>query len=460
MNPLVPNLPTPVTHIGYGAARRSGAAPIPHTLHGESEAELVTASHDDAINILIVDDEPRNLTVLESILEGRGYRLVRADTADQALLALVVDEFALLILDIRMPGMTGIELAHLIKARKKTSQVPIIFLTAYYNEDQHVLTGYDSGAVDYLHKPVNPAILRSKVAVFADLYRNNRECGVANRTLLAEVSKRRRAENRLRELNENLEQRVTERTAALVATNDALNEAVAIAREANRAKSDFLSSMSHELRTPLNAILGFAQLIDAALLPPATPQKRNIGQILKAGWNLLDLINELLDLSLIESQKLTLSMAPMSLSEVMRDCQRMIERDALVRDVHTVFPEVHLPFVVKADQTRVKQVLINLLSNAIKYNKEGGTIEVECHRSTPGRVRIEVRDTGEGLTPDQCAQLFQPFNRLGREAGSVEGTGIGLALCKRLVELMGGEIGVESTVGKGCVFWFELDIMA
>ena len=123
--------------------------------------------------------------------------------------------------------------------------------------------------------------------------------------------------------------------------------------------------MSHELRTPLNAILGFAQLIDAASLPPATPQKRNIGQILKAGWYLLELINELLDLSLIDSQKLTLSMAPMSLSEVMHDCQMMIERDALIRDVHIVFPEVHLPFVVRADQTRVKQVLMNLLSNAI-----------------------------------------------------------------------------------------------
>src|SRR5204862_3625040 len=132
-----------------------------------SEAEPNSAHRDEPINILIVDDEPKNLTVLQSILDDPSYRLVRAESADQALLALVVEEFALLILDIRMPGMTGFELAQMIKDRKKTAQVPIIFLTAYYNEDQHVLEGYDAGAVDYLHKPVNPAVFRSKVAVFA-----------------------------------------------------------------------------------------------------------------------------------------------------------------------------------------------------------------------------------------------------------------------------------------------------
>jgi DNA-binding response OmpR family regulator len=147
-----------------------------------------SGSDDGLINILIVDDEPKNLTVLETVLNNPAYRLVKAESADQALLALLVDQFALLILDIRMPGVTGIELAQIIKKRKKTSQVPIIFLTAYYNEDQHVLEGYGAGAVDYLHKPVNPDILRSKVAVFAELHRMQREIAMANHALLAEGS--------------------------------------------------------------------------------------------------------------------------------------------------------------------------------------------------------------------------------------------------------------------------------
>ncbi|HUP80316.1 MAG TPA: response regulator, partial [Pirellula sp.] len=184
--------------------------------HSDPEGiDMVVALDDRPINILIVDDEPKNLTVLETILENPAYRLVRAGSADEALLALVVEEFALLILDIRMPGMSGFELATMIKDRKKTAEVPIIFLTAFYNEDQHVLTGYDTGAVDYLHKPVNAPILRSKVAVFAELFRKNRECELANKALLAEVTERRRAEEDLRELNDSLECRVIERTDAL-----------------------------------------------------------------------------------------------------------------------------------------------------------------------------------------------------------------------------------------------------
>ena len=163
---------------------------------------------DQPVNILIVDDEPKNLTVLETVLDDPGYRLIRAETADKALLALVVDEFAVLILDIRMPGMTGIELAQMIKGRKKTAMVPIIFLTAFYNDDQHILEGYGTGAVDYLQKPVNPGILRSKVAVFAELYRKNQENTLANRALLGEMTVRLQAEEHLRELNQNLEQRV------------------------------------------------------------------------------------------------------------------------------------------------------------------------------------------------------------------------------------------------------------
>jgi len=218
--------------------------------------------------------------------------------------------------------------------------------------------------------------------------------------------------------------------------------------------------MSHELRTPLNAILGFAQLLESGTPVPTPTQKRSIDQILKGGWYLLELINEILDLALIESGKLSLSLEPISLTEVVRECHSMIEPQALKRRIGMIFPQVDVRHFVKADRTRLKQVLINLLSNAIKYNKTDGTVVVEATVIAPGRIRICVEDTGEGLAPGDVAQLFQPFNRLGKEAGVEEGTGIGLMVSKQLVELMHGTIGVKSTTGVGSVFWIDLDLAA
>lgn len=252
---------------------------------------------------------------------------------------------------------------------------------------------------------------------------------------------------------------VTERKRldqALQETNVELERAKSMAEKANLAKSNFLSSMSHELRSPLNAILGFAQLMDSDN-PPATPsQKASIEQILHAGWYLLELINEILDLAVIESGKISLSEEPVLLAEVMLECQAMIEPQAQKRGITLFFPHFDSPCFVRADRTRLKQVLINLLSNAIKYNVKDGTVEVVCTTSALGRIRINIIDTGAGLPPEKLVQLFQPFNRLGKEGSSEEGTGIGLVMSKRLVELMGGVVGVESTVGVGSVFWFEL----
>ena len=172
---------------------------------------------------------------------------------------------------------------------------------------------------------------------------------------------------------------------------------------------------------------------------------------------MLDLINEILDLALIESGKLLLSLEPMSLNDVMSDCQAMIEPQAQKNGIQLTFPQFDFPYFVEADQTRVKQILINLLSNSIKYNKTGGTVMVNYSANTAERIRISITDTGEGLNVENLSNLFQPFNRLGRETGTEEGTGIGLVVSKRLVELMGGEIGAESTVGEGSVFWIELN---
>jgi len=256
---------------------------------------------------------------------------------------------------------------------------------------------------------------------------------------------------------------VTERKRfehTLQENNVELERARAAAEKANLAKSDFLSSMSHELRSPLNAILGFAQLINSDSPPPTPAQAASIDQILHAGWYLLQLINEILDLAQIESGKLALSREPTSLADVMLECQAMIEPQGQKRGITMTFPQSGIPYFVDADRTRLKQVLINLLSNAIKYNQAHGTVIVECTMRTPERVRVSVRDSGAGLPPDMLQQLFQPFNRLGQERSTEEGTGIGLVMSKRLVELMGGMIGVDSTVGVGSVFWFELNATA
>ena len=245
---------------------------------------------------------------------------------------------------------------------------------------------------------------------------------------------------------------------ALQDKNAELENAKFVAEKANLAKSEFLSSMSHELRTPLSAILGFAQLMESGSPPLTAPQKRSIDQILQGGWYLLQLINEILDLALIESGKLSLSLEPISLAEVMQECKDMIEQQALKRGISVTFPQFDVPCFVKADRTRVKQVFINLLSNAIKYNRANGTVVVQYVTSVPGRIRVCVKDSGEGMSADQLAQLFQPFNRLGQEASAEEGTGIGLVMTKRLIEMMGGIIGAESTVGTGSVFWIELEL--
>jgi signal transduction histidine kinase/ActR/RegA family two-component response regulator len=242
----------------------------------------------------------------------------------------------------------------------------------------------------------------------------------------------------------------------LLDKNAELETARAAADKANHAKSEFLSSMSHELRSPLNAILGFAQLIETEVPSPPPALLENVAQILKGGWHLLTLINEILDLARVESGQVPLSMEPVPVADVLLECQAMMGPQAQQRGLKLSFAPTSSGWFVIADRTRLKQVLINLLSNAIKYNSKHGTVVVSCEERAPNRLRLSVTDTGAGLSPPQVDQLFQAFNRLGQDAGGEEGTGIGLVVAKRLVELMDGEIGVVSTVGQGSVFWVEL----
>ena len=314
---------------------------------------------------------------------------------------------------------------------------------------QHFVNVKRTGAQDSLEL----ALQRGDGAIFhVQLDCNLHEIGAGNaaiRIVLSDITARKQVEAE----RERLDQLLRDKNADL-------ERATAVAEKASLAKSDFLSSMSHELRTPLNAILGFAQLLDAGASLATPAQKRSTEQILKAGWYLLELINEILDLALIESGKLSLSMEPMSLSAAMLECETLIEPMAAKRGIRVTFPRLEHPYFVEGDRIRMKQLLINLLTNAIKYNKPDGTVTVDCILSTPGRIRLCVEDTGDGLSAEKLAHLFQPFNRLGQETGPEEGTGIGLIVCKRLIELMGGVIGAESTVGKGSVFWIELNLTA
>ncbi len=248
-----------------------------------------------------------------------------------------------------------------------------------------------------------------------------------------------------------LEQRVAERTAEL-------DKAKQEADRANQAKSEFLSRMSHELRTPLNAILGFGQLLEMDSLNPE--QREGVEQILKGGRHLLELINEVLDIARIEAGRLGISPEPVSVKEVVGESLDLIAPLAADGRVRLDGGTASIPdrFVL-ADRQRLKQVLLNLLSNGVKYNRKGGTVALSYEDTLEGRLRINITDTGLGLAPERMARLFTPFERLGAEQAGVEGTGLGLALSKGLVEAMGGTLGVESTPGTGSTFSVELPIV-
>ena len=373
-----------------------------------------------SVNILIVDDEPKNLTVLETVLDDPSYRLFRAESANQALLALVNEEFALLILDIRMPGMTGFELAKLIKERKKTAQVPIIFLTAYYSEDQHVLDGYGSGAVDYLHKPVNAAILRSKVAVFVELHRKNREVEQMNRALVAEVAERRQAEEQLRQTVEELEV--------------------------------FSYSLAHDLRAPLRSMQGFAEILRTDYAEQLDDTARDyLRRIVSAAERMDALIRDILSYSKVARDELEL---------------KPVDVNQLINEVTAVYPTLQpgcaditidgrLPRVL-ANEAALTQILSNLLGNAVKFVAPGVHPRVAVHgEEKNGFVRLWFEDNGIGIPKEAQAGLFKLFTRLHRTE-KYEGTGIGLAIVRKAAARMGGTVGLESDEGKGCRFWIQL----
>lgn len=444
---------------GPGATGRRAGAGRAQLRSVSADAGSGSSPTDDArVNILIVDDEPRNLTVLETVLDDPGYRVLRAESGEQALRALMEDEFAVLVLDIRMPGMSGFDLAQMVKERRKTARVPIIFLTAYYNEDQHVLTGYDTGAVDYLHKPVNAQVLRSKVAVFAELHRKGRALELSNAALLAEVTERRRIEGQLRDFNVTLDRRVSERTHELNAKNADLKRVETQLREVDRRKDEFLATLAHELRNPLAPVRNAVHILK--LKGPATPELQWARDVIdRQVHSMARLIDDLMDVSRINLDRMELQREPVELSTVLHGAIESSRPliDELGHELVLMQPDE--PIHISADPIRLAQVFMNLLNNAAKYMDRGGRVllTVALHGN---EAVVTVKDAGIGIAAERIDTLFTMFSQVeGALSRSRGGLGIGLALAKRLVELHGGRIEARSGgLGEGAVFVVRLPL--
>lgn len=383
----------------------------------------------ETIDILLVDDEQRNLDALEAILNDPTYRLLRADDADKALRLLLENDVAAIVLDIKMPGVSGFELAQLIKGSKKFRQIPIVFLTAYLLEDQDVLTGYGAGAVDYLTKPVNPQILRHKVAVFADLFRKTRA---------------------LAELNANLEMRVQQRTAELEKSEGAL-------RASSKQKDQFLATLAHELRNPLAPLrIGLDVLLRHP--EPGPTVSRTLAVMNRQLDHMVRLIDDLLDVSRISRGTLEIRKERVELSTVIEHAAEAAA-PSFERRQQSMRIERKEPLHALVDPTRIAQIVGNLLSNASKHSPTGAHVGIDLRREQNMAV-IRVVDEGEGIPSDQLTMVFEMFTRIERSVQTAnDGLGIGLALSRQLAELHGGTLTASSAgEGKGATFTLSLPI--
>ena len=534
---------------------------------------------EDRVNILMVDDRAENLLALDAILEPLGERLVRAHSGDEALKCLLTEEFAVILLDVQMPGLNGFETAEMIKSRERTRYVPIIFLTAISKDEAYVFRGYSVGAVDYMSKPFQPDVLRSKVSVFVDLYRKQRQLKRQERmlreaairevelehraqllaqeartahivgtamdaiivldaahgitlfnsaaermfgrpasdvlgkrihdlipddglgealtcaedeaasddltpelhafrgqrvageafpmeatvscldvaddrmfTIIArDVTERLRTEEALRTQAESLEQNAAE----LRALNDALQARQEELERAMTARNRFYASMSHELRTPINAIIGYnTLLLDHIYGPLNEKQTHGLQRTHRAANHLLELVNDVLDLSKIEAGKIELTLQPVPFPGIIEDLFVTVRP---LTDEHETPLELRIdgsPKSIISDPRRVRQILLNLLSNAIKFGR-GRPILVEALLAATDHVEIAVTDQGEGIEPDDVSRIFDEFVQLSN-SHQLGGTGLGLPISKRLAALLGGELHVQSERGKGSTFRLRL----
>jgi len=400
--------------------------------------------------VLLVDDDEKNLLALESILERGGCQLVKVQSSNQALLALMHGDFAAIVLDVQMPDMSGIELARLIKQRRRTQHVPIIFLTAHYREDEHAVLGYDVGAVDYLTKPVNPAVLRSKVNVFVDLFRKTQALENMNRTMQAAEDALRAANAELEARNAALEREAVERDRRIRAES-----AQAEAEEANAAKDRFLAVLSHELRTPLSPIIHAVTLLEEQSDAPEN-LRETLATIRRNVRLEARLIDDLLDLARVRNGKLHMELQSVDLHEVIHQAVETCRQEVVARRISLSEELKATAMHVQGDSARLQQIFWNLIMNAAKFTPEGGTITLRTRNPEGGKeIFVEVADTGVGILPEKIGRIFDAFEQASSRASA--GLGLGLAICKTLVERHGGRIEAQSDgLNRGATFRLRL----
>jgi signal transduction histidine kinase len=387
--------------------------------------------HKPKFKVLIVDDRPENLLTLEGILENDNLIIMKAHSGNEALSIMLENNIALVLMDVQMPGMDGFEVAEIMRSSERTKHIPIIFVTAISKQRQHIFKGYESGAVDYLYKPLDLEILQSKIKAFIDFFQHK---------------------NALEETTRKLEKTVAE-----------LNLSKQIAEEATSAKSAFLATMSHEIRTPLNGIIGMADLglMDDDI---SSPQRERLLDIKNSGESLLDIINEILDISKIEADKLELEEIEFSLREVLEKVVNLLSVKVFQEKLEFICEiDPTIPDIIIGDPLRIRQILINLLSNAIKFTEEGTVgIYIQMTDLVEEQVSIEfsVKDSGIGIPENKINSLFQSYSQAATSTTRTHGgTGLGLSISQRLVNLMGGQIKVESSFGKGSRFSFRLNMI-
>lgn len=380
--------------------------------------------------LLVVDDQAAHLRALCDILGQHGFEVSGAPTGEAALAQINQGQVDILLTDLMMPGIDGLTLIE--AARALDPDLACIVMTGE-GSIATAVRAMKIGAYDYISKPFKAATVVPML--------------------------QRAAEARLlRRQNARLEADLLERVEELARTNRMLEAARAAAEQANQEKSAFLSSMSHELRTPLNSIIGFGQILSGLQFPANPDERKRFAQhIVTSGRHLLALVNEILDLSKIEAGRANLELKPVRLDEVLQEARQVVAPIAAVRAIALELP-AQCDLVLQADRMRLKQILLNLLSNAIKYNRERGRVSVRCSVEGEHLGRVEVVDSGVGLSAMQLGTIFQPFDRAGRQEPDDEGTGLGLTISQRLAQAMHGDIGVQSQVGVGSTFWVELPL--